>query len=115
MLTVRNLHVQYGAFSALQDVSLTIPDGQVVSIVGANGAGKTTLINTISGLLRPAGGAIEFDGTDLYALDQRALRAMRRKQLYVVLPRRARLRWYLKRLAPQAFLRGVSRHIYRAP
>jgi NAD(P)-dependent dehydrogenase (short-subunit alcohol dehydrogenase family) len=46
---------------------------------------------------------------------QCALRAMRRKQLYVVLPRRARLRWYLKRLAPQVFLRGVSRHIYRAP
>jgi len=44
---------------------------------------------------------------------ERAVRAMRRKQLYVILPRSARLRWYLKRLAPQAFLRGVSRSVYR--
>ena len=49
MLTVENLSVNYGAFQALQEVSLTIPAGKVVSIVGVNGAGKTTLINTISG------------------------------------------------------------------
>jgi len=76
VLTVKNLHVQYGAFSALQDVTLTIPEGQVVSIVGANGAGKTTLINTISGLLRPTGGEILFEGKDLTRLEDYAIASL---------------------------------------
>jgi branched-chain amino acid transport system ATP-binding protein len=50
VLEVENLNVQYGAFKALYDVSLTVENGLIVSIVGANGAGKTTLLNTISGL-----------------------------------------------------------------
>ena len=76
MLTVTNISVQYGAFYALQDVSLTIPEGQVVSIVGANGAGKTTLINTISGLLRPTTGKIDFEGQDLTRVEGYAIAAM---------------------------------------
>ena len=76
MLTVKNLRVQYGAFSALQDVSLTVPEGKVVSIVGANGAGKTTLINTISGLLRPVNGEILFEGKDLTRLEDYAIASM---------------------------------------
>ena len=65
MLTVEQVSVNYGAFSALQDVSLTIPAGKVVSIVGVNGAGKTTLINTISGLIKPVSGTIRFEGNDI--------------------------------------------------
>jgi branched-chain amino acid transport system ATP-binding protein len=68
MLTVENLSVNYGAFRALQDVSLTIPAGKVVSIVGVNGAGKTTLINTISGLLKPMTGVLRFEGNDITPL-----------------------------------------------
>lgn len=68
MLEVENINVQYGAFKALYDVSLTVEDGLIVSIVGANGAGKTTLLNTISGLLRPTSGKITFDGLELTAL-----------------------------------------------
>ena len=68
MLEVENINVQYGAFKALYDVSLTVEDGLIVSIVGANGAGKTTLLNTISGLLRPTSGKITFDGIELTAL-----------------------------------------------
>lgn len=68
MLKVENLTVHYGAFRALQEVSLAVPDGHVVSIVGANGAGKSTLINTISGLLRPSQGTISFDGVELTSL-----------------------------------------------
>lgn len=68
MLTVENLSVNYGAFSALHGVSLTIPAGKVVSIVGVNGAGKTTLINTISGLLKPVSGTIRFEGNDITPL-----------------------------------------------
>jgi len=73
MLTIKNLQVQYGAFRALHGVSLSVTEGQVVSIVGANGAGKTTLINTISGLLRPTAGEITFEGQDLARLESHAI------------------------------------------
>jgi branched-chain amino acid transport system ATP-binding protein len=76
MLTVKNLRVQYGAFAALQDVTLSITEGQVVSIVGANGAGKTTLINTISGLLRPVSGEITFEDKDLLHVEGHAIASM---------------------------------------
>lgn len=68
MLEISNLSVQYEAFKALQDVSLKVEEGKIVSIVGANGAGKTTLINTISGLLRPTSGKISFNGMELTTL-----------------------------------------------
>ncbi len=68
MLKVENLRVQYGAFQALRDVSLTVEDGRIVSIVGANGAGKTTLLNTISGLLKPVQGRIYYDDVELTAM-----------------------------------------------
>lgn len=73
MLTVKNLRVHYGAFAALQDVSLSVNESQVVSIVGANGAGKTTLINTISGLLRPVSGEIIFEGQNLLRLESHVI------------------------------------------
>ncbi len=76
MLNVNNLRVQYGAFAALQDVSLSITEGQIVSIVGANGAGKTTLINTISGLLRPVSGEITFEDKNLLHLEGHEIAAL---------------------------------------
>lgn len=76
MLAVKKLHVQYGAIAALQDVSLSIKERQVVSIVGANGAGKTTLINTISGLLRPVSGQITFDDRELHRLEGHVIASM---------------------------------------
>src|SRR5688500_12875878 len=65
LLKVANLEVCYGVISALQDVSLQIAPGEIVTLIGANGAGKTTLLRTISGLLRPARGAVAFDGVDV--------------------------------------------------
>lgn len=62
MLEVKNLSVFYGKSQALRDVSLRINEGEIVALVGGNGAGKTTLLNTISGLIRPASGSIEFLG-----------------------------------------------------
>jgi branched-chain amino acid transport system ATP-binding protein len=62
MLEVSNLDVFYGKSQALRDVSLKVNEREIVALVGANGAGKTTLLNTISGLLRPASGHVEFLG-----------------------------------------------------
>ena len=62
MLEVSNLNVFYGKSQALRDVSLKVGEGEIVALVGANGAGKTTLLNTVSGLVRPASGGVEFLG-----------------------------------------------------
>src|SRR5512143_2007937 len=61
LLNVHNLQVCYGVISALQDVSLHIDRGEIVTLIGANGAGKTTLLRTISGLIRPTHGSIQWD------------------------------------------------------
>jgi branched-chain amino acid transport system ATP-binding protein len=62
MLEVNNLDVFYGKSQAMRDVSLRVNEGEIVALVGSNGAGKTTLLNTISGLIRPASGSVEFLG-----------------------------------------------------
>lgn len=62
MLEVRNIDTFYGKAQALWDVCLRIDEREIVALIGANGAGKTTLLNTISGLLRPASGSVEFLG-----------------------------------------------------
>jgi len=62
MLAVEKLQVAYGKVQALWDVTLEVPDGEIVALVGANGAGKTTLLKTVSGLLRKQSGSITHDG-----------------------------------------------------
>ncbi len=62
MLEVRDLDVAHGEVMALRRVVLAVAEGDSVAVIGANGAGKSTLLRTISGLLRPRGGAITFDG-----------------------------------------------------
>lgn len=65
MLEIRDINVYHGDLQALHEVSLTVQDREIVAIVGSNGAGKSTLLRTISGLLKPAAGKMEFNGADL--------------------------------------------------
>ena len=65
MLEIKDLHVSYGAINAIRGISLTVNDGELVTLIGANGAGKTTTLHTINGLLNAASGEITFDGHDL--------------------------------------------------
>jgi branched-chain amino acid transport system ATP-binding protein len=62
ILTVRDLKVSYGPVAALKGVTIEVSPGEVVALLGANGAGKSTMLRTISGLIRPRGGEIWFDG-----------------------------------------------------
>ena len=68
MLEVSNLSVAYGGLRALTDVSLSVNEGQFVTVVGPNGAGKSTLFKTISGIVPPPAGQITFMGKNLFAL-----------------------------------------------
>ncbi|MBN8871735.1 MAG: ABC transporter ATP-binding protein [Rhodospirillales bacterium] len=65
MLSVRNLAVRYGDLVGLADVSLEVPAGSVVALLGSNGAGKTTTLNAIAGLVPAAGGQVTWDGADI--------------------------------------------------
>ncbi len=68
MLSVKNLSMRFGGLQALDNVSLTVNEGEIVGLIGPNGAGKTTVFNLISRLYEPTGGAISFRGEDLLRL-----------------------------------------------
>ena len=68
MLKVENLSVHYGMIQAVHDVSFEVNEGEVVSLIGANGAGKTTILRTLSGLVRPSAGKIQFLGKEIQKL-----------------------------------------------
>ncbi len=65
MLTLENIDVYYGAIHALRGVSLTVEQGEVVTLIGANGAGKSTTLRAITGLLTPKKGRVLFEGEDI--------------------------------------------------
>ena len=65
MLKIENLHVAYGGIQALRGISLVVPDGKIVTLIGANGAGKSTTLRTITGLVKAASGSIQWNGEEL--------------------------------------------------
>lgn len=65
LLSVENINVAYGDVQIIHDLSLTVNEGEVVSIIGGNGAGKSTLLKTLSGLLQPSSGVIRFKGEEI--------------------------------------------------
>ena len=69
MLRIDNLHAGYGNIDVLHGISLTVPKGKVVSLIGSNGAGKTTTMRAISGMIKPKGGAVMLNEQDVTGLD----------------------------------------------
>ncbi len=65
MLKVNNIDVYYGAIHAIKDISLEVPDGEIVTLIGSNGAGKSTTLHTISGLIKPKNGSIIFEDKNI--------------------------------------------------
>ncbi len=65
MLEIRNLYKRFGGIQAVEDVSLTIPQGSITGLIGPNGAGKTTLFNVIAGHYAPDSGSVRFEGKDI--------------------------------------------------
>lgn len=73
MLKIENLHVHYGAIHAIKGISLEVPEGSIVTLIGANGAGKTTTLRTISGINKPSQGSITYNGEELLKIEPQKL------------------------------------------
>ena len=92
MLEVKNLTVAYGDIIALEDVSFSVEDGEVVSIIGANGAGKTTLLNTVMGLVEPRSGDVLYADESGQRYDLLSMEAHERARMGIrIVPERARV------------------------
>ena len=76
MLIVKNLKVSFGQIDAIKDVSFEVPEGKIVTLIGANGAGKTTTLRAVSGLDKSSGGSVIFKGKDITNMEAHQLVAM---------------------------------------
>lgn len=81
MIEIRNVTKSYGPLTVLHDVSLTIPEGEIMAIVGPSGAGKTTLLQIAGSLDRPDSGSVWFDDIDLFSLKDKRLSAFRNRHI----------------------------------
>ena len=69
MLKINDLHVNYGGISAVNGISIHVPEKSIVTLIGANGAGKSTTLKTISGLVKARSGEILFQGENILGMD----------------------------------------------
>lgn len=69
LLELRGISAAYGNISALENISIKVPEGAIIALLGANGAGKTTTLNVISGLVRPKQGSVRYGGADIHQLE----------------------------------------------
>ncbi len=69
MLKINDLKVNYGGIEAVKGISFDVPEGEIITLIGANGAGKSSTLRAIAGLVKPAGGSIVFNGEDLTGKD----------------------------------------------
>lgn len=81
MIRVENLNKSFGSLQVIRDISLTIQQGELVSIVGASGAGKTTLLQLLGTLLRPDSGHIYYDDVDVIGFDEKSLSRFRNRNV----------------------------------
>jgi len=81
MIKATDIHKRFGDLEALRGVTLEVARGEVVCVVGASGAGKTTLLQLLGTLSRPDGGRLEIDGTEPFALDDKALSRFRNERI----------------------------------
>ena len=81
MIRVENLNKSFGSLQVIRDISLTIQQGELVSIVGASGAGKTTLLQMLGTLLRPDSGHIYYDDVDVIGFDEKSLSRFRNRNV----------------------------------
>lgn len=68
MLSIKNLNVYYGAIHAVKDLDMEVGDGEIVTLIGSNGAGKSTTLHTISGLIKPKTGSIQYKGNEIVGI-----------------------------------------------
>ncbi len=73
MLKIENLNIAYGGIKAVRGISFEVPDGEIVTLIGANGAGKSSTLRTIAGLVKPASGKITLDDQDITGADSAAI------------------------------------------
>lgn len=73
MLRVNDLHVAYGGIEALKGISVEVPEGKIVTLIGANGAGKSTLLRSIMGLEKPSAGSITYNDDDITGLNSQKI------------------------------------------
>jgi branched-chain amino acid transport system ATP-binding protein len=76
MLEIDNLQVSYGAVRAVKGITLTVEQGQIVTLIGANGAGKSSTLRAVSGITKASGGHIRFDGREITSLAAHAIVAL---------------------------------------
>lgn len=111
MIEIRNVTKSYGPLTVLHDVSLTIPEGEIMAIVGPSGAGKTTLLQIAGTLDRPDSGSVIFDGTDLFSLKDKKLSEFRNTHIGFVFQFHQLLPEFsaLENVAMPALIAGKSR------
>ena len=111
MIEIRNVTKSYGQLTVLHNVSLTVPEGEIMAIVGPSGAGKTTLLQIAGTLDRPDSGSVLFDGTDLFTLKDRKLSEFRNRNIGFVFQFHQLLPEFsaLENVAMPALIAGESR------
>lgn len=111
MIEAKNIVKRYGSLEVLRDVSVSISEGEIVSVVGPSGAGKTTLLQIIGTLDRPQGGSVLYDGTDVLQLKGRALAHFRNRNIGFVFQFHQLLPEFttLENVAIPALIGGVGR------
>ncbi len=113
MIEIRNVTKSYGPLTVLHDVSLSIPEGKIMAIVGPSGAGKTTLLQIAGTLDRPDTGTVVFDGIDLFSLKDKKLSAFRNSHIGFVFQFHQLLPEFsaLENVAMPALIAGRSRKV----